>query len=264
MKSENHRGLAWESECPRTALVIPCYNEADRVDIEAFLDALRCFPWVSLVFVDDGSTDSTPMLLEQIRSRAPLDRVEVMLLCPNQGKAEAVRRGLIHARFHREADYYGFWDADLSTPLADLPYFYWFSLSLCDRPDILLGSRVRRMGSSISRNVLRHYLGRVFATGASLVLRLPVYDTQCGAKLFSASCVADLVHEPFISRWIFDVELLSRYLRRHRHQLDHHERIIEVPLPHWRDVGGSKLRARAFLVAAIELCRIWRSLRRGD
>jgi len=264
MNTENSRVLPWESQYPRTVLVIPCYNEADRLDAESFLDALRRYPWVSLVFVDDGSTDHTPARLEEIRSRAPLDRAEVLLLCPNQGKAEAVRRGLSHALSRREADYYGFWDADLSTPLTDLPYFYWFSSTLSDKPDILLGSRVRRMGSLISRNAVRHYLGRAFATCASLILQIPVYDTQCGAKLFCADCVAGLIREPFISRWIFDVELLARYLRGHRGRPDYHDRIIEVPLLHWRDVGGSKLRARAFLVAAIDLYRVRRSLRRGD
>jgi len=264
MKTENTRVLPWGAECPRTAWVVPCYNEADRLDVESFLDALRRYPWLSLLFVDDGSTDRTPARLEEIRSRAPLDRAEVLSLHPNQGKAEAVRRGLAHAPSRREADYYGFWDADLSTPLTDLPYFYWFSSILCDKPDIILGSRIRRMGSVIWRDPVRHYLGRAFATCASLVLRLPVYDTQCGAKLFSAGCMAELVREPFISCWIFDVELLARYLRGHRSRLDYHGRIIEVPLLHWRDVGGSKLSARAFLIAAIDLYRIWRSLRRSD
>jgi len=120
------------------------------------------------------------------------------------------------------------------------------------------------MGSLISRKAVRHYLGRVFATCASLILRLPVYDTQCGAKLFSADCVAALVRGPFVSRWIFDVELLARYLRGHPGGPDYHDRILEIPLLHWRDVGGSKLRAKAFLAAAIELYRIWRSMRRGD
>src|ERR1041384_6274866 len=61
----------------------------------------------------------------------------------------------------------------------------------------------------------RHYLGRIFATAVSLALHSPVYDTQCGAKLFRPGApLRDALSAPFRSRWIFDVELLARLDRR--------------------------------------------------
>jgi len=56
-----------------------------------------------------------------------------------------------------------------------------------DQFDVLLAARVKLMGEASIATAGRHYLGRVFATAASLVLRMPVYDTQCGAKLLRRS-----------------------------------------------------------------------------
>ena len=68
--------------------------------------------------------------------------------------------------------------------------------------DLLLGSRVAMLGRDIHRSMVRHYLGRAFATAASIVLDLRVYDTQCGAKLIRRSAaLLEALDEPFTSRW---------------------------------------------------------------
>jgi hypothetical protein len=115
--------------------------------------------------------------------------------------------------------------------------------------------------------LLRHYLGRLFASAASLVLGLPVYDTQCGAKLFRVTPqVASLFAAPFRTGWIFDVELLARFLAR-RAPAERHAAVramYEFILPEWRDVAGSKVKALDFLKAAFELLTIARVYRRGS
>jgi len=129
---------------------------------------------------------------------------------------------------------------------------------------VVLGSRVARMGAEILRHPMRHYLGRVFATAASLVLGAVVYDTQCGAKCFRDSpALRSALGRPFLSRWAFDVELLGRLLTGEPGvaPLDA-SAFVEVPLLRWRDVAGSKLRARAMVGAVIDLVRIRRDLRR--
>ena len=119
---------------------------------------------------------------------------------------------------------------------------------------LILGSRWRRLGSDIRRSSVRHALGRVFATAASFALDLPVYDSQCGAKVCRAAMAGVLFGEPFSSRWFFDVELLAR-LRAHS-RVPIGSAAIEVPLARWRDVGGSRLRFPQMAAAPLDLLRI--------
>ena len=134
--------------------------------------------------------------------------VEVVTLAANQGKAEAVRQGML-AALGRRCDILGYVDADLATPPDELVRLV--HIARDGKHDILMGSRVQLLGRAIKRNNTRHYIGRIFATCASLSLGLPVYDTQCGAKLFRPTeALAAALALPFTSRWAFDVELLGR------------------------------------------------------
>ena len=74
------------------ALVVPCKNEYRRLDPSAFLDAIRAFPWLTFLFVDDGSTDETAETLAFLERQSPA--VQALYLPRNVGKAEAVRAGV--------------------------------------------------------------------------------------------------------------------------------------------------------------------------
>lgn len=239
---------------PRTAIVVPCYNEAQRLDVSAF-QAFARTGIAHLVLVNDGSTDTTSSILRDIASTT--DNVTAIDLAQNSGKAEAVRRGLLEA-VGTGADYVGFWDADLATPFDALPAFI-ERLDASPQLDTVVGSRVRLLGRMIERRAIRHYTGRVFATAVSLTLKLPVYDTQCGAKLFRVTPHLErAVALPFLSRWIFDVELLARLgIRNGRYSSDALlESVYEFPLREWRDVAGSRLHFEDFPTAALDLWRI--------
>lgn len=233
----------------RLALVIPAWNEAHRFRATPFLDFVASQNTVDLYFVDDGSVDGTGELLDTLQEQQPV-RMHVLHLEQNQGKAEAVRLGL---RRVLDAGYglVGYLDADLAAPLDTVLLL---RAVLLEDPALVMamGSRVKLLGWEITRSERRHYLGRIFATFASLALRLPVYDTQCGAKAMRCGAALDTaLATPFMSRWLFDVELLAR-LR------DAGARMREVPLPVWKDPGGSSVRGRDFLRAPVELWRIWR------
>lgn len=245
----------------RTTIVVPCYDEAQRLPIAAFGEFAANTPDVAFLLVNDGSTDATLDLLCGLRDRHP-ERFEVLDLQPNRGKAEAVRAGM-NAAIERGARYAGYLDADLATPLAEIANL---ARVLDDDPscEIVFGARVQLLGRRIARSRRRHYLGRVFATVASETLGLPVYDTQCGAKLFRiGELTRELFAEPFISNWAFDIEIIARRMRAElteagRAHPETAEVITELPLFEWVDVPGSKVRPVDFFRAIWEIRRIHR------
>jgi dolichyl-phosphate beta-glucosyltransferase len=243
---------------PDLVLVVPCYNEAARLDPEAFLHFVTTHPGVQLVLVDDGSVDGTGKILDRIRAAAPAS-VTIVRQPINRGKGEAVRAGMLAALSVRP-QVIGFFDADLSTPLQAVDDFL---AVLRTRPavELVLGSRVMLMGRDIRRRPSRHYFGRMFATAVSHALDLPVYDTQCGAKMLRVNAAtASLFDVPFRSRWVFDVELIARYLRLPAAPGEpaRRDRIYELVLPAWHDRPGSKLRWFDFPRAMVDLGHIWR------
>jgi dolichyl-phosphate beta-glucosyltransferase len=233
----------------RVTIVVPCYNEEHRLPADVF----RAFPGARFLFVNDGSRDGTLKVLESLRASDP-SRFAILDLEKNSGKAEAVRRGILHA-MESKPDLVGFWDADLATPLGEVPLFLEIFES---RPEIemVFAARVRLLGRNISRRARRHYIGRVGATLISQTLGLAVYDTQCGAKLFRTSeAMKDIFSKPFLSRWIFDVEIIARFVQQ-RGRDAAARAIYELPIREWHDVKGSKVRGTDFLRALRDLWRI--------
>src|SRR5437868_13976704 len=100
----------------RVSLVIPCYNEALRLDVQQFREYLARNSQTRLVFVDDGSTDATVAVLEQLRTGYE-DCAEILRCGKNKGKAQAVRLGVTYALDNFQQEIVGYWDADLATPL---------------------------------------------------------------------------------------------------------------------------------------------------
>jgi dolichyl-phosphate beta-glucosyltransferase len=242
----------------RVTIVIPCYNEARRLQIPRFRDFLAANHSKHILFVDDGSRDDTVKLLEQICCGFD-DRAGILQFDRNKGKAEAVRWGINHALNTFQQDIIGYWDADLATPLDSVGRF----LAVLDdhpRIEMVFGSRIKLLGRRVERRATRHYLGRIFATVVSVMLRLPIYDTQCGAKLFRVDeNLRRVFAHPFLSKWVFDVEIIARYLQLYRDDSRRlEEGIYEYPLEVWIDIEGSKVRAKDFFRAFVDVLRIKR------
>ena len=239
-------------------MIVPCYNEAARLQQKKFLDFRMGNCDLRFLFVNDGSSDETQSVLDAMSAQG-LDRIASLRLRHNVGKAEAVRQGMLHG-LKDNPDFIGFLDADLATSLEELPSFC--KVMEVDPAIVLvMGARIRLLGRTIERHTARHYIGRVFATFASIALRMSVYDTQCGAKLFRRTPeTSSLFAQKFISRWVFDVEILAR-LAASNCDLGFAAEfgITELPLMEWRDVHGSKVKFIDGVRAYADIVRIgWR------
>jgi len=223
----------------KIAVVIPCYNEANRLK-EASLRVFLAQPRVSILLVNDGSRDNTLSTLKNLERSSP-GRVKILSLEKNRGKAEAVRRGLLEA-LKNGATLVGYFDPDFATPPEEMLRL--FQELEVRSLNVVLGSRVKLLGTDIARRAPRHYLGRVFATFASWCLRLAVYDTQCGAKVFRRTAQLEAaLKSPFYSSWAFDVELIGRLeIGVGGTRGTPIETFREVPLEAWEDKGDSKVR----------------------
>lgn len=224
----------------KTCMVIPCFNEEDRLD-ESKFEILIKSGLVTLLFVDDCSTDMTELKIQSIKSKWP-SSVEVISQIMNYGKGEAVRVGMLEA-MNMENHYVGFMDADFAVPPEEVIRFL-NEVNNLDGKLVFLGSRVKLLGSQISRTFKRHFFGRVFATLASFITRIQIYDSQCGLKVFKVNSNFKLSLEtPFRTRWLFDLELLQRINNQQIGNVGSEkiqEIAVEIPLRQWDEVSGTK------------------------
>ncbi len=221
-------------------VVIPCYNEEDRLLESQFLSFIDENPGYYLCFVNDGSSDNTLEVLRKL-SVGREEFVKVYDCEKNGGKAEAVRQGMLYLSQNKKLDYIGFLDADLSTDFQDLDDLV--STIETSNFKIVSGSRIQRMGADISKDSARALISFMINYLIRKILSMNFKDTQCGAKVFHRDVVAFLFEHKFITRWLFDVELFMRM--RKRFTLEKAKMMIcEQPLKRWVHVDGSKLSIR--------------------
>ncbi|MFD2892844.1 glycosyltransferase [Flavobacterium chuncheonense] len=235
----------------RVVLIIPFYNEEERVFFQDFHEAFHTYKKLDFVLVDDGSNDATPRILKQLSEE--FSNVNHIILDLNNGKAAAIREAVLRVDA-KNYDYIGYLDADLATPIEEIARIYDFATQN-QQFNFIMGSRIKLLGNTIQRSLKRHYFGRVFATIVSqVVLKIPVYDTQCGAKIIKMNLAIAIFKKPFITKWLFDVELLLRFK-----QLDPQFELktIELPLQTWIEKGNSKIKFSDLLKVPFQLLKIY-------
>jgi len=231
------------------AIVVPCYNEFNRLPKANFINFLSKHKDCTIIFSNDGSTDNTNQLLKEIRNTAP-EQVFINNLIQNRGKAQAIREGILFCSLNKiEFDRIAYLDADLSTSLEECLRI---SKEVKESVIFAFGSRISKIDNTITRKLYRHLIGRFTATIISNLLGIAVYDTQCGCKVFTHSLANQIFKEEFISKWLFDVEIFFRII-----QLNGREKMRlnsrEIPLQAWIDTDGSKVSFTYFF-------RMWKDL----
>ena len=234
-KYQIRKGIVIQQRC--VGVVIPCYNEEKRLLSQSFTDFLTKNSGYYLCFVNDGSTDKTLEILNNLRIGRE-DFISVYDCEKNEGKAEAVRKGMLFISQKEDLDYIGFLDADLSTNLTDFDDL----VSTLENSNykIVSGSRISRMGADITKKSARKIISTIVNFIIRKILSMDFKDTQCGAKIFHKDVIEISFGKKFITKWIFDVEIFRRItlffgLKKARAM------ICEQPLKRWIHVEGSLL-----------------------
>ena len=233
--------------CKR-CIVIPFFNEANRFNLASFSSFCKQYSNVELCLVDDGSLDQTLDILYLFKKKFP-SQVHIIALKKNKGKGEAVFTGVRWGLSSKKFTQIAFMDADLSTSFTECIRL--FDL-LDNKLNFVFGSRIKKIDNHIERKWYRFFLGRIFATLVSTILRLPVYDTQCGCKVFSYKYASIAFASPFLSQWIFDIEIFFR-LKQNLGTYKFKNSTLEAPLIKWIDGGDSR-------IAPSYAIKVWKDL----
>ncbi len=210
---------------PDWSIVVPAFNEEERLGdtlqvIRSFIDSQPLN--FELLVVDDGSTDGTAALVE---SRFPM--VRLLRNPENRGKGYSIRSGLLEAR----GRWILFSDADLSTPIEEMPRF---EEKLRQGADVVIASRaLPNSVIEVHQAWWRERSGRIFNCLVRLISGLPYPDTQCGFKAYRREAARRIASLQRIDGWAFDVEQLrlAKMLGLS---------VEEIPV-HWINSSASKL-----------------------
>ena len=233
--AKNFQEVVIQKRC--VGVVIPCYNEEERLLSKEFTSFIKKNSGYHLCFVNDGSKDNTLKVLNELK-KGREDFITVYDCEQNGGKAEAVRLGMLHMAKKQDLDYIGFLDADLSTDLTDFDDL----VSTIESTDykIVSGSRISRMGANITKESARKIISMSVNYIIRKILAMDFKDTQCGAKIFHKDVIETAFKDKFVTQWIFDVEIFKRITLKYG--LENAKNMLcEQPLKRWIHADGSKL-----------------------
>ncbi len=214
----------------KLSIVIPAYNEADRIvgTLDHTLNYLKDQDFNSeVIVVSDGSEDTTKDVADGFKENERVS-VRVFEYHPNRGKGFAVRYGMLRAL----GDLLLFMDADYSVPIEEVEKGI---LLIDDGYDIAVGSRAISGSTVIShQSALREWAAKSYTFIQNCYLGINYKDTQCGFKIFKNQAAKVLFGKQELDSVIFDAEIL--WLAKHDGF-----KVAEFPVQ-WTHVADSRIR----------------------
>src|SRR5208283_6127686 len=153
-----------------------------------------------IIVVDDGSSDNTAGLVENLKN--DIDNLSVIRYCQNRGKGYAIKKGIEESH----GEYILFSDADNSTPIEEFEKV----CPLLKSNHVVIGSRYMP-GSNIivSQPGYRVLIGRLANKLIQFFLLDGIQDTQCGFKAFRHEAAREIFSRVKVNRFGFDMEILA-------------------------------------------------------
>jgi glycosyltransferase involved in cell wall biosynthesis len=229
-------------------MIVPCFNEEKRINLD-YWNTLAEIPNVNWIFVNDGSSDGTKVVLNKITNSTIINSEK------NVGKAEAIRKGILGTFIKNQSEIFqlGYLDADSAFEIEDIKNVIKLSFSKESTYDSYWGSRVALSGRNITRNNLRHILSRILITIFGYRLGNLPYDPQTGFKIFNFNEKQMAIFDKnFETKWFVDLEILLRFKAVSKQDM----KIWEEPVNTWKDIKGSKIRGLELITVFRDLVKI--------
>jgi dolichyl-phosphate beta-glucosyltransferase len=231
----------------KLAVVIPCYNEEKRLQKQQVLNLISKDTFIEVYLANDGSTDNTVQIIKDITN--DYENIQLINFDKNEGKAQTIYKSFLQLQSSNKFTHFGYLDADFSTDSRQFLEMFDY-LSKTKKQDIF-GSRISTLNSNIDRKVYRHLIGRTIITFINFFYNLGVYDTQCGAKIFSKQIMNIIIIEKFKTNWLFDIEIFIRLSNAKIMDSG-----IEYPLKYWKDISGSKIKKTDFFYIMYDIVKL--------
>lgn len=215
-------------------VVVPLFNEEDSlvelsVSLKKVLDSLRC-QW-EVIFVDDGSTDSSFQKLQEIHRVN--NRFKTLKFKRNYGKSSALQEGFKAAK----GDYVITMDADLQDDPEEIPALL---SKINEGYDLVSGWKKIRHDPFIKKHT-----SKIFNAVTSMMVGLRLHDYNCGLKAYVKDVVKNVKVYGEMHRYIPALAHLSGY------------KVTEIPVTHYeRKYGSTKYGLSRFFNGLFDLITV--------
>lgn len=233
------------------ALIIPYYNEIKRFDCKKLVElSKQSENLLDIYLVDDGSQDSLSNQIAKAINESVLINAYQIISRKNLGKANAIRFGYnLIADSGREYSYFGFTDADFSTPPEEIVRVAKWVLT--NSEDFVFGVRLPTKKNLIETSKFRSTQGKFFTKIVKFILGTPFKDSQCGLKFMkNGSEMHEIFSIPFDNSWLVDLEIMCR--AKNKREI----KVMELVLHKWTHFENSKTGIRDIPKVAISLFKL--------